>query len=167
MVSFLFRDYNILSFKYAALQYWQGPLFIPSQCVVLHWWLMLKMPSYTVVKSLVSLGTCMTATWILAAWTLRSTIRQDSHHQQKWCLSSILWEYSHVDCVWTSCRERESYRDLDNAFLFPPSYFSLKGGGGSKERNGSLILFDISSLLREYILFPLAVRLSVCLFGWR
>lgn len=56
---------------------------------------------------LVSLGTCITATWILAAWTQQSTIRQDCHHQQKWCLSSVLWEYSHVDCVWTSCRERE------------------------------------------------------------
>lgn len=159
MISFLFCDYNILSFKYAALQYWQSPLFIFSQGVILHWWLMLKIPSYSAVQSVVSLGTCMTATWILAAWTLQSTIRQDSHHQQKWCLSSVLWGYSHVDCVWTSCRQRERDCDLDDPFLFPSSYFSLKGGGGgSKERNGRRILFDISSLLREYSLFPPAVR---------
>lgn len=107
MVSFLFCDYNIISFKYSMPHYYIGK--VPysfhsfSQGVVLHWCLMLKIPSYYAVKSFVSLG-ALTATWIWVAWALQPTIRPFSHHQHKWCLSSVLGECSHVDFVWTSCR---------------------------------------------------------------
>lgn len=63
--------------------------------------------------------------------------------------------------VWVHKLQREKESDLDNPFS--PSVLKQRGGGG-KERSGRRILFDISSLLREYTLFPLSVRLSVCLF---
>lgn len=69
-------------------------------------------------------------------------------------------------CEQVTGRKKERTKVTLGTLPFPLSYFSLKERvGGGKERSGRQISFDISPCSGN-TLFPLSVRLSVCLPLW-
>lgn len=129
-------------------------------------WLMLKILHILQYPHGYRQAACMSvyvATQRLVTWPLQWTIKLDSHHQQKWCLSSVLWEYSCVDCVWE--REGENEKWPWQSFSFP-SLFLLEGK--RRRRWGEEWETDfIWYLLPARGIHPLSsLSLAICLSLW-